>query len=390
LKQGLFTNLGRALAVCLLAALSAAAQEPAEKLSLRLVLHEGGTPAYMDVGDKGFSLSGSVDTLRRLDTAALAQSGERWRTIHYSVWRRGERVVIKLRLSREIDEAVDEIELGEYEVGVGEEQRVSALEQYGFEPIKLGVVRGAPIRLSPPPVVNLTHSIAVLGVEVSAGRPDLEVTLKNTSSRSVMAVELRLMKGGMVRGYRPDSNRGERPWALPDGVWKAKLSIVAAADKTSAEGHHFEQPDEIVIASALFSDGGYEGEASFAVGQAAWCTGRRIQAGRALPLVRDYEEQKGVSLTGFAKELRRKASALPQAADDAVVDEFMAKYPELSAVERERIKEAIDGGLKDVRRGLVSGLKPYTEDSRVQDATHQFRKWLAYVRESYERVLSFN
>ena len=386
-----FSNLGRALAVCLLAALNASAQEPAETLSLRLVYYEGAAPVYLDVGDKGVGLLGSAGSLRRLNAAPPAQSGERFTGLDINVGRRGEGVVFWVRLSREIDESVATIYLGEYEVGVGEERRVEALEQYGFEPMRVSVVRGAPFKLTPPPVVNLTRSIEVLGVEVSEGKPQLEVTLKNASDRSIKAVTLRVMKGSEVRGTRPDSHRDGKPWALPGGVWTAKLNVVAGADRTSAEGHRSEQPDEIVIASVLFSDGGYEGEVAFAIGQAGYGFGSRIQAGRALPLLRACEEREaeGLSMADAAKEFRRMASALSQTADDAQVDEFIARHPAFPARERAKMKEAIEAGLKDVRRGLVSDLKPVA-DGHPQATRGWFRYWLGFVRESYERLLSMN
>ena len=53
MKQGPLAYLGRTLAVCLLSALAAAAQEPAASLSLRLTVFEGAPPIYSSVADHG-------------------------------------------------------------------------------------------------------------------------------------------------------------------------------------------------------------------------------------------------------------------------------------------------------------------------------------------------
>ncbi|MBV9924140.1 MAG: hypothetical protein JOZ96_03800 [Acidobacteria bacterium] len=390
MKFKLHTNLGRALAACLLAALTASAQEPAEKLSLRLVLYEGATPLYYDVGEKGFSSGGEglTNSFRRLKAAPAAQRGERLRGMNLNVMRRGNRVIVKLWLTREIDEALVLTELGAHEVGVGDEWRVEALEQYGYEPVRLGLVRRAPIKFSAPPVVNLTRSITVLGVEALQDEPEFEVTLKNTSDRNLMGVELRLTKDGEIRGARPESSFDGKPLALPGAIWKTKLKIAGTPDGASPEGHRFEEPDEIVVASALFSGGGYEGDVMSVATGAAVKLGHKLQAGHALAIVRGWKEQEGVSLTDAAKEWQRQARALPRAADDALVDEFMAKFPELPAFERERMKGYIESGLKAVRTELLSGLKSFVEGGNAQFGPPQFAGWLSQMRVGYERILA--
>jgi hypothetical protein len=381
------TKLFAALALCLFASLSAAGQEPAEGWSLRFTPFEGAPPKYFAVGDKGLVMGGlSVSALRRPNAEPATLGGVRFGSLNINVRRRGDRVVVRLWLTREVDEALDMVELGEYEVGVGEEQRISALERYGFEPVRLGLARSAPVKLSPPPVVNLTRSLAVLGVEVAEGTQLLEVTLKNESDRSVVLVELRMTKGGVVSEARPDWYGGGKPRALPGEVWKSMLRISGAPDKTSAEGHHFEPPDEIVVASVLFADGGYEGDVKSAAKWAALILGHRIQGARALAIVRDWTGQEGESLTDLAKEMRRKAEALPRATDDAVVDEFMAGFPHLPASERERLKWQVESGLKGVRTELLSGLRSFLKGGGTPLSPRQFTDWLTRLREGYERT----
>jgi hypothetical protein len=103
------------------AALSAGAQEPADKPSPRLILQGGATPGFFAAGDKGSALVWmSVNGLRRLNNARPAQGEGRFRA---------------LDLGREADESVGAVGLGECEVAVGEERRATALERYGFEPV---------------------------------------------------------------------------------------------------------------------------------------------------------------------------------------------------------------------------------------------------------------
>lgn len=378
-----------AFVVCLLAAQAAAAQEPAQGLTLLFTPFEGAKPMYFPVADSGPS-GGQLwmESLRLID-APRQPKADVLRWLSFRVSRRAERLAVSLTLARESGGALDLLNLGEYEVGLGEERRVSELEQYGLEPVRLGAVRRAPVRLPQPPVVNLTRSVAVLGVEVAEGRPAFELTLKNVSGRDVMAVEVRLVKGGVVRAYLPQGHRGERPWAAPEGVWKAKLTATPV-NRMSTEGHLFEQPDEIVIAALLFADGGYEGDVLAAARFAAVNLGRRVQAGRVLEIVRDWEVPEGEGAAGAARSLRGRVKPLPLSTDDALLDEFMSRYAELPADARARMKELIEHGLGEVRTDVLTGLKTFTTGGAAQTDPRPFAQWLASTRQKYERVLAFN
>jgi hypothetical protein len=382
-------RLHAALFVLLLAALNASAQESAERLSLRLTPFEGASPMHFVVADSGVTEGKiGVNFLRRLDVPRPPKGdGLQWLSFHVS--RRDARVAVSLTLARETGGALDLLELGEYEVGPDEERRVTALEEYGLEPVRLGAVRRAPVKFPQPPVVNLTRSVAVLGVEVGETRPTFELTLKNVSGRGVMVVEVRLMKGGVMRGYLPQSNRGERLWAPPGGIWKARLGAMPV-NKLSPEGHLFEQPDEIVVAAVLFADGGYEGDVTAAASYAAMNFGRRVQAGRVLDTARDWKQPEGSSTADAARELRGKVRALTRMADDALLDEFMSRYAELPAGSRERMKGLVEYGLNEVRTDVLTGLKTFTSSGASQSDPLLFAKWLASTRAKYEGMLAVN
>lgn len=387
-----FANVGRALAACLLlsaAAATAAAQEPAERLALRVTPFEGARPFYFAVAERGTSEAKFwMESLRRLDVPRPPKGdGLRWLRLYVS--RRDARVAVSLTLAREAGGALDLLELGEYEVGLEEEQRVVALEKYGLEPVRLGAVRRAPVRLSQPPVVNLTSAVAVLGVEVAEERPAFDLTLKNVSGRGVVSVELRLVRGGVVRAYLSQSQRGEGLWAAPEGVWKAKL-IATPVGKAGPEGHHFEQPDQIVVASVLFAGGGYEGDVLPAAREAAVTLGRRVQAARVLALLRERKGTEGAGAAEAARELRREVRALPRMADDALLDEFMGRYAELPADARERMKGWVEYGLGDVRTDVLTGLKTFTSGGAAQPDPRRFGEWLSSRREKCERILAVN
>jgi hypothetical protein len=86
--------------------------------------------------------------------------------------------------------------------------------------------------------------------------------------------------------------------------------------------------------------------------------------------------------------MQRKARALPRAADEAAVDEFMARFPELPASERERMRGLVEGSLRSVRTELLSGLKAFIDGGGTPLGPRQFAGWLTRLREGYERMLA--
>lgn len=268
--------------------------------------------------------------------------------------------------------------VGTYAAGVGDEVVVRELERFGVAPFRVTVRRVGLNPAAPPVVVNKTQSVeaSVAGFEGVAAK----LSLRNLSAKRVQCVEYRETREGRTVWTRFATAEEGRPLIEPGGEYSYGVPRTRRG-QVSPDGLFIpEAPETILIASAVFDDGTYEGEPQTAARLAARYEGERLQLARSLALLRQAPSQPGA-----AARLKAQVAGLGIAAPPAAVESIAKRYPGLTAHDREFMKGSMEVSLHILRQELLDGLAALEKEG-AGDA--RLGEWLSAKREKFEGWLA--
>jgi hypothetical protein len=226
----------------------------------------------------------------------------------------------------------------------GETFTVEGFRDLGREPLVLKVVRAEPepeMPLVPVPTRAVSRLKSVEVVGFAPGGAHLErgtLTVVNLSQKGIVALEMNVPERDYTHTLQA---AGGRVLAAPGVTYRTEIGFPRGGRRT-ANGYEPEpQADALVIVSAVFEDGTYEGSTKGAAKMTAWQRGRLTQFARALALVQNATAAD--SLAG----LKSQVEGLRIDAEPALVDELLAQFPKLSGEEGRRlVAEAALGGMR--------------------------------------------
>jgi hypothetical protein len=246
--------------------------------------------------------------------------------------------------------------------------RVTALEQYGVEPVVLSLSEFEPRSLAPPRVENKTASIHVESVEMSGGtRPGYQIRIRNYASKPIMT-------------FYVEASRDDKPGLLSRRGERDGTPIVAAG-----ETHTFflptEHPLEVVrITGLMFEDGSIEGDASGVATTRVTYFGRRVLFGEVVAI---FQDAFGGDLSvpdAVIATLTSRVEALPVTPDVRRRQSAAALLPPegrfTSALE---IDGALGSAMAATRRGVLSDLQGAPREAAA------FRAWLGEITAQYSK-----
>lgn len=281
-----------------------------------------------------------------------------------------------------------EVEVATYLIRPDEKVVVDEVVQYGFAPFALKVIRvnlKLPIAIPPreglPEIDNNVPSIKIVGLEKEKPADMFLLSLENTSTKNILALEIVMPTGGtsQARGY------SGKPLISSRAIYKTHISAQQVGRIT---GDGFEsdsiQP-KCVINAALFEDGTYEGDYGSAAIMESWRRGREIQIERIILLLDRTLKSDGPGSPVTLEFVKDEIYSLGVDGDASAVDEISRNYPPL----KDRAQYVVQG-IKDVmaveKYDLIYRFKDY-EQREYKALTGGLRSWLKRTKADYESLL---
>src|SRR5687768_11876495 len=347
-------------------------------------MFEAVAPTSYPLADKDKASSAAIIRDFRMLPRAWPSGGAPVDTVVLTFSREGPGARVKVYAHGGSEHARQSLLVAELTVAEGQEFSVTQLAAYGVEPLTLSVVRRAEVELVPPRVESKAPSVEVGEIKVRPEVPSFEPVLRDASRKEWMAVALEDYRNSRPQGAPPSYD-----WRMGAAVEPGRtLSVTLEfgwSHKLTAEGHAVEPTDRVVIRSALFADGSYEGESGFAARAEALRVGRRAQLSRALELLRAAAESGGDHAS--VRELASRVGALECEAEWTQVSELAGRYGLFHGDELEKLKAQIEAGMKLQRATVLAELNAYV--ARVAPATDPAvtRAWLKALAVRYEKLL---
>lgn len=292
--------------------------------------------------------------------------------VRFAYRMRGGRAQVRVTVHRGVKFYDSEEFVAEYDAAAGDSFVVKELEQFGVRPFELSVVKRVDAGPARPVAVRLrTRSLEAAGVEFDRKSARARILLRNLSREAVVALKLEAWLGEARGAVMWPLGREGRPIIEAGGVGEVLMSLGHGALKRG-EAYEPVNADAVVVTSALFADGSYEGELRPAAHAAAQYAGYRVQLGRVLELARRTLESGEADAPGAAARFKERVVALGREAEPHVVAEVFNSFPGLAEGDREQVKGQAEAAMDWLDRDVFAGLAAF--EARADGAT--FRAWL--------------
>lgn len=384
----LFANLGRALAVCTVSTLAAAAQQapapqpPPSRLVVQVVYKTGAKPAYMPVPESSwYAMFGSTPT------PAPRAAAETVRAVDVKTRLDGGRVEIKVgvHVGARFFDRLEEV--ATYTAAEGETVEARDLEKVGVAPFVFKVLRVSAADTAAPTVDNRTQSIAAA---VTAFTPDplprAKLTLTNLSQKRVRAVEMRTVFDGRTRtsmlAFEPEG----KPLMEPGGTYERKIGIT---DGRPSDSHLTPVAVEgVIVLAVVFEDYTYEGDADRVWRKMTMDEGGRAQLPRLMRLVGKAHAERDVETADAVRRFRASLDALDDAAPQTSVDAVLKAYPIITPAQAGDVRVGVEVSMHHVRTELLKDLARFEQKFQSAPADNSFKRWLKEQHARYEGWLA--
>lgn len=279
-------------------------------------------------------------------------------------------------------------EAGKYTAAPGERVAALALMRYGVRPFRFRVLRVGEADAAPPSISNQTQSIeAVVEDFTPAPLPRVRLVLRNLSAKRVRAVYVRQYVGGRSRGEGFVGAREGRTLLEPGGTAE-KDFVARTGEARNASDFTPAAAERIEVASVVFEDYTFEGEAEPAARRRAFAEGERAQLPRLLALLRAASEAPDVGAPDAARRLGERVAALRDDAPRSAVDAVHAGHPGLEYLGPGRWKMSVGVSMHSARRGLLDDLEQFEQRLKDSPAGTSFKDWLEQKRAQFEAWLA--
>ncbi len=380
------TLLSFTLVSCLLASAASAQEKRAQVshgLGIQIFTDNTQQPQYVDApADGGATLW--FNHFKRLPEWREPAGVMPIMAVRFSRRTEGERVYVRVTIHRGVKFYETEEFVAEYRAGIGEGHTVNELKKFGIEPFRFSVVRREEIAPAEVGVANKTHSVEVISAETRTEKTaHVRLVLKNHSRQKVMSLKLQILKDGRWISMAWPLGVEGRALIEPGARYEASFPLGGGVE--SPGGYVPLLPDSIQVASALFSDGSYEGEIEPAAKSAAHYAGYRIQLARLLGLIRRALRASEAKDPKALSDFREKVRALESEMDAATIGEAFDAFPGLEERQRAEVESAIEVAMSWLRRDVMVVLDQL-EKRDAGDGAY-FRAWLKGRRDTFEQWL---
>lgn len=265
---------------------------------------------------------------------------------------------------------------------------VEELREYGLAPVGLRVVRTKPAATAALPYVeNRTSALELTGIEARETTfPSYVVRLRNLSGKDIAALQVYFHTAKGQGNTRPQQPQNE-PLIKAGAVFE--LNARSGNDgELTPDGYAPNALHKVTIATAVFTDGTFEGEPLPAAQMRALWHGRKLQLTRVLALLNKNLQPGDADGAPAVERFRQQVEALGEDDGSSAADELAAEFNSLGADDKLKLRQLTNFELHQVKFNLLKAIAKFESEHARPLATDAYRKWLAGVKETYEQWLA--
>lgn len=342
-------------------------------LSLEVISWKGEQPIYQVVPNNSW-----YGRFRQIPSSKAVENSLPVQAVNIAARMEGDsvRVVVSLHLGKKFFEKQDQV--GSYLLRENERVTVSELATYGLEPFEIGVVRVDPKSAPLPAASSNARSVKVLNIQpVDSTFPAFKLTLLNTSGKNISALFVETFVDGKRRTSSMPHNQDGETLIAAGGTYEFKRQLNNVASPAPA-GYTPETPPNqmVVIQTAVFEDGTYEGDAPSAANYRGFALGRRTQLTSLLTLYQralDFTESDAKTVLDRLREEVRTLGIAPEQPD---LEKLLSDFPTFSESDKALVKSAIEVVMFDLGKEALKGIDGFEKKQGATIDKEAMRGWM--------------
>ena len=260
--------------------------------------------------------------------------------------------------------------IGSYLAREGETIKVNELTSLGFEPLVLKVVHFVreveiPLAAILPQVTNNLKSVEVVSfLPVAELSSSYRLTVRNISTKNIVSLDV-YVPHERGRGGVTAMGNAARPVIKPGATYETLISESRGGRMTDQGFVPDEPSHKVIVGTVVFDDETYEGEPDNAIQVIGGQAGHRLQLARALSLLQKILEGPDQDPVTMLERLRTEVSQLRIDVDSQIVDELLARFPELpKKYDQKTLTSIMMHGLQEGRQSMLSQIKNIEDAAR--------------------------
>jgi hypothetical protein len=364
--------------------------EPAG-LALEIIFYKGMPPAYQTVSPAVSSPKGAwYGRFGRVSSWQPPEGALPVRAVNVTSRKEGDAVRVNVSVFVGAKFFDKEEPVATYLVRENEKVTASELARFGVEPFEITLVKVQQSVSAVPSVTSGAESIVVEGVEANASTfPSYTLSLRNASTKNVVAIQIEVLLDGKTRLLNQPQGKEGRPLIEAAGSLQTTVPGIKEALMTR-QGYTPDSPrgQSILISTAIFEDGTYEGKALMAAQIRARMMGQKLQVARIVELLGNVAEADGSESPAVIERLKQNVSSLQADADPAGVDELLKNFPDLNGADKNVIKAYFDAALHAIKKDLLGEIDRLEKSHKGSPDINGLKAWLGETRERYKQWLS--
>jgi hypothetical protein len=294
--------------------------------------------------------------------------------------------VVRIRVSviRGIKFHETEDLVNNYAARENEKLTFEELKSFGVQPFEIKVVRVDPAGAALPSILNQTKSVEVISIEpIISDLPMYKLALHNLADKNISALKVNFLEGGRtVAGGMPQGADG-KPLIGAGGFGELFEPLVTKAQPAPG-GYIPSSPpaQQFAIATVVFEDGTYEGEAGAAAMYRGFVIGRKIELKRVVPVL-----EKALTTDPNAVDAPAKLRlAIESLSIDVAESDLAALVQAFPTLNKRSIRSWAEIAVHGVRKDLLDALQEF-ENMKAPEPV-DFRSWLVVAKDRYANWLS--
>jgi len=267
----------------------------------------------------------------------------------------------------------------------GEQATVKELAQLGVVPFEIKAVRLTPSISEVPQFFSKAQSIEVVVMQPNfSTMPSYDVEVRNLSTRSVNALQVRVMQAGLAQMISMPQGKEGAPLIAPGGTYEFSAHLAYRAMPGPNGYAPTILPNQVVeVSTAVFADDLFEGDSDPAMAFTAFQKGRKIQLARLIELLQKASTATESASSAGVGSLKNEIAMLSLEPDALAIDEVHSKFPVVTDKDSPRLKHLIALGMKGVQDNALNELVQFELRNRRSDR-NVFGVWLASSRDRYQ------
>jgi hypothetical protein len=366
-------------------------QPVTSRLALEVTYYSGRPPTYQTVPPAGSEPGGSwYGMFRRIDSWKGQPGALPAEAVRVTSKLEADQVSVFVSTLSGEKALENEVPVTKFIIRENQKVTVEELKQFGIEPFEIKLVRVAYTPLAIPTIDNRVGSLVIVNTEVAndSTLPTYKLTLVSHAGKTIIALGIDVLVDGKVGLTGIHQNPEGQVFIIPEKTYQLKVAAVRRA-QTGANGYSPGSPpnQKILIKSAVFEDGTYEGEAEVAAIVMSHRAGEKMVILKLIPLLTDAINAADTNFPEGLKKLEAQVSMLSTDAEPKAVQSLMTEFPQVKQSATFDAKRAIEFGAETTKRNLLKDLGKLEADSQSLDA-NTYRELLGRAKERYEKWLA--